>query len=95
MQFRLSDATMAMLKKSEYSSPKKVKYCNDRRFYMKHPELMPSDVYLYEGALISQKQWDKAIRKFEKQIDFEIFRKSLREKIKDFASKIVKFFKKN
>lgn len=47
MKFRLLEATKTMLKKPEYSAFKKVKYSNDRRFYMQHPELMPGDVYLY------------------------------------------------
>ena len=95
MKFRLSDVTKAMQSKSEYSAKKSAKYWNDKRFYMQHPELMPSNVYLYEGALISQKQWDKAIRTFERQVDFEIFRKNLKEKIKDFGSKVMRFFRKS
>ena len=40
--------------------------------HLSHPDLIPSDVYIYEGRVIRQKEWDKSIRKFERGLDFEI-----------------------
>lgn len=34
---------------------------NSREFYDKHPDLMPSDLYLYLGRIVSRKEIDKGI----------------------------------
>ena len=95
MEFRLSDYTKTLLENSKNIKPmskKRLEYYNSKKFYDSHPDLMPSDVYIYEGRVIRQKEWDKSIKKFERRVDFEIRMEKMKEFVKNIPEKVKKFF---
>lgn len=98
IEFRLSDYTKSLLAKNKNIksiSKRRAEYYNSREFYDSHPDLMPSDPYIYEGRIITQKEWDKSIKKFERRIDFEIRKDKIKEYIMGIPKKIKNFFKKS
>ena len=82
-------------KKIKPMSKKRLEYYSSKEFYDSHPDLMPSDVYIYEGRLIRQKEWDKSIRKFERRVDFEIRMEKMKEFVKGITEKVKNFFRRS
>ena len=96
MEFRLSDYTKTLLAKSNYKSiqKKQIEYYGSKKYYDTHPDLIPSDISIYEGRIISQKKWDKAIKRYERNIDFKIFINNVKEHLINIPNKIKKIFNK-
>lgn len=89
MIFKLSGEMPALFEKAKRLKPmsgKRIKYYDSQKFYKLHPDLAPGDIYLSENRIISQKEWDKSIKKFERQISFEIFTEKLKNNIKNYLN---------
>ncbi len=70
IKFRLSDGTKMLLKKDTKIpslSKKQVKYYNSREFYDKHPDLVPRNIYLALGRVITREEIDKELAKVTKE----------------------------
>ena len=97
MDFKLSEYTKTLLAKTNRKpmSKKQIEYYGSKKFYDSHPDLIPSNILIYEGKITTQKEWDKAIKGFERRVDFEILIENVKTYIKNIPNKIKKFFNKN
>ena len=85
IKFRLSEEAKIMLSKSRPISiiNKKPKgYYNSPEFYAKHPDLMPRDIYLASGRIVTKEEIEKNFNK--------MFQLSFKDKCKLFWNRITK-----
>ena len=85
IKFRLSEEVKMMLSKPRPMSiiNKKPKgYYNSPEFYAKHPDLMPRDIYLASGRVVTKEEIEKNFNK--------MFSLPFKDKCKMFLSHIKK-----
>ena len=83
IKFRLSDETKKMLNTQNKRRSKCRIDVNSPKFYEKHPDLMPRNVYLATGRILSKEKIDKYVDKH--------FKLSLKEKCQILFNRLKNF----
>lgn len=83
IKFRLSDETKKMLNTQNKSHSKYRIDINSPKFYKKHPDLMPRNVYLATGRILPKEKIDKYLDKH--------FKLSLKEKCQILFNRLKNF----
>ena len=83
IKFRLSDKTVKMLNTQNKSHSKCGIDVNSPKFYEKHPDLTPRNVYLETGRVLPKEKIDKYLDKH--------FKPSLKEKLQMILNRLKNF----